>query len=66
MTTVPHNVIYLPISQSEISSIRKWLTTQIRRSISNGDETLVVVFHVKEVEEKRLDNSFTNAMKSLQ
>ena len=64
MITVPHNLVYLPILQSQINSIRIWLTNQNQRPISNREETFVVVLDVREVKEKRLEKAFVKASKS--
>ena len=64
MIIMLHNLIYLPNSQSQISSVWIWLTDQNQRPISNREETLLIVLDVREVEATHLEKIFIKAMKS--
>src|SRR5271163_343489 len=65
MIIVPRNLIYIPVSHSEISSIRIWLTDQNQTAIRNRNESIVVVLHIREVKERNQERAFVNAMKTM-
>jgi len=60
--TIP---MYLPVSQSELSSVRIWLTDQNQRPVNNRKETLTIRLSMREIKKRNTKRSFAKAIKKL-